>query len=62
IARKGPLAITLAKRAVYEGLEESPSAGNEIEIRYFGEAVGTEDRKEGTSAFLEKRAANWRGR
>ncbi|MGH2444031.1 MAG: enoyl-CoA hydratase/isomerase family protein, partial [Chloroflexota bacterium] len=48
IARKGPLAITLAKRAVYEGLEESPSAGNEIEIRYFGEAVGTDDRKEGT--------------
>lgn len=61
IAEKGPLAVALAKRAVYAGLELSPHAGNEAEMEYFGQAVGTADRKEGTSAFLEKRKPNWQG-
>jgi enoyl-CoA hydratase len=62
IAEKAPLAIALAKRSVYEGLEAGPSVGNEIEMTYFGLAVGTEDRSEGTSAFLEKRAPEWRSK
>jgi enoyl-CoA hydratase len=62
IAQKAPLAVGLAKRAVYEGLEMSPRAGNEAEMTYFGLAIGTEDRREGTSAFLEKRQASWRGK
>jgi enoyl-CoA hydratase len=61
IAKNAPVAVALAKRAVYSGLELSPRAGNEIEMEYFGEAVGTADRKEGTSAFLEKRKPNWQG-
>jgi enoyl-CoA hydratase len=62
IAQKAPLAIALAKRAVYQGLELGMRAGNEQEMTFFGLAVGTEDRKEGTSAFLEKRPASWQGR
>jgi len=62
IAAKGPLAVALAKRAVYEGLEMSPRAGNNTEMSYFGLAVGTADRKEGTSAFLEKRKPEWQGK
>ena len=62
IADKGPIAIALAKRAVYRGLEMSPRAGNEAEMTYFGLAVGTEDRKEGTRAFLEKRRPKWQGK
>jgi enoyl-CoA hydratase len=62
IAEKAPLAIAIAKRAVYEGLETSPRGGNEIEMRRFGEAVGTADRKEGTKAFLEKRKPEWQGK
>lgn len=61
IAQKAPLAIALAKRAVYRGLEMGPRAGNEAEMAYFGLAVGTADRKEGTQAFLEKRKPEWRG-
>lgn len=62
IAEKAPLAIALAKKAVYAGLELNPRAGNEAEMKYFGEAVGTADRKEGTKAFLEKRKPNWQGK
>lgn len=62
IATKAPLAIALAKRAVYEGLELGQTAGNAQEMAYFGLAVGTEDRREGTKAFLEKRRATWQGR
>lgn len=62
IAEKAPLAIALAKRAVYEGLESGPRAGNDLETTYFGLAVGTADRREGTSAFLEKRKPEWRGK
>ncbi|GAC1319975.1 MAG: enoyl-CoA hydratase-related protein [Chloroflexota bacterium] len=62
IAEKGPVAIALAKRAVYEGLETGPRAGNEAEMTYFGLAIGTQDRKEGTGAFLEKRRPTWQGK
>jgi enoyl-CoA hydratase len=61
IAEKAPLAIALTKRAVYHGLEMGPQAGNEAEMTYFGLAVGTADRKEGTQAFLEKRKPDWQG-
>ncbi|HEX8917510.1 MAG TPA: enoyl-CoA hydratase-related protein [Chloroflexota bacterium] len=62
ISQHAPLAIALAKRAVYEGLEMSPRAGNQIEATYFGLAVGTADRREGTSAFLEKRRPIWQAK
>lgn len=61
IASRGPVAIALCKRAVYEGLDRAPSDGNRLEVELFGLSVATRDRKEGTSAFLEKRSPVWRG-
>jgi hypothetical protein len=47
---------------VNKGLETSQDEGLLLEASYFGLCAGTEDKKEGTSAFLERRAPQFRGR
>jgi enoyl-CoA hydratase len=37
-------------------------AATDVEAEVFGRLCGTEDKAEGTKAFLEKRAAVWSGR
>ncbi|HEY6876747.1 MAG TPA: enoyl-CoA hydratase-related protein [Polyangiales bacterium] len=61
IASKAPLAIQQAKRVIGEGLDNVLRDGNELEQEAFVRLIATEDRKEGMSAFLEKRAAHFRG-
>ena len=48
--------------AANKGLETSQSEGLALEASYFGICAATEDKKEGTSAFLEKRPPKFRGR
>lgn len=55
IASKGQVAVRHALHAVREGVRQSLGEGLDLEARLFGEACGTEDRKEGVKAFLEKR-------
>jgi enoyl-CoA hydratase len=62
IAANGPIAIRLALEATNKGLESSLADGLALEASYFGLLAGTEDKKEGTAAFLEKRPAQFRGR
>jgi len=62
IAVNAPLAIKFALDATNKGMETSQSEGLALEASYFGLCAGTEDKKEGTSAFLEKRAAQFQGR
>ena len=62
IAQKAPLAITACKRAVNTGAHLSLPDALEIEALEFGALVNTEDFKEGTSAFLEKRKPVWKRR
>jgi enoyl-CoA hydratase/carnithine racemase len=62
IASNGPMAVKFALTAVNKGLEASQDEGLLLEASYFGLCAGTEDKKEGTSAFLEKRAPQFHGR
>jgi enoyl-CoA hydratase len=57
LARSGP-----SKEPVNKGLEEGQSDGLLLEASYFGLCAATEDKKEGTTAFLEKRAPCFQGR
>jgi enoyl-CoA hydratase/carnithine racemase len=47
---------------VKKGLETSQSEGQLLEASYFGLCAATEDKKEGTTAFLEKRAPQFKVR
>jgi len=62
IAGNAPIAIRFALEAANKGMETSQSEGMLLEAAYFGLCAATEDKKEGTTAFLEKRAAQFRGR
>jgi enoyl-CoA hydratase len=62
IASKAPLAIAACKRAINNGAHLSIDDALEIEALEFGTLVDTEDIKEGTGAFLEKRKPQWKGR
>ena len=62
IIANAPIAVKFSLDATNRGLETSQSEGLALEASYFGICAATEDKKEGTSAFLEKRAPKFRGR
>jgi enoyl-CoA hydratase len=62
IASRGPLAVRAAIEAVMNGSEMPFEEGQFLEATLFGLLAATEDMKEGMSAFLEKRQADFKGR
>ncbi|MDP6945317.1 MAG: enoyl-CoA hydratase-related protein, partial [Myxococcota bacterium] len=62
IASKGPLAVGASKRAINRGSDLSMEAGLDYEASLFGALFATDDMREGTAAFLEKRPADFKGR
>jgi len=62
ILAMGPLAVRLSMEAIDSGLEMTLDEGLLLEANHFGLLAATEDMKEGTTAFLEKRAAKFQGR
>jgi enoyl-CoA hydratase len=62
IASKAPLAVRSAKAAVLASQETGLSSGLERERSLFYALFGTEDKKEGMGAFLEKRKPNFVGK
>ncbi|HNQ99815.1 MAG TPA: enoyl-CoA hydratase-related protein [Trueperaceae bacterium] len=58
-ARNAPIALGLAKEAVVRGVDVTLQQGLEIEADLFGMVATTADMREGTGAFLEKRAPEW---
>jgi enoyl-CoA hydratase/carnithine racemase len=62
IFSNAPVGIQFSLEAVNKGLETSQREGLALEASFFGLCTGTDDKKEGTTAFLEKRVARFQGR
>jgi enoyl-CoA hydratase/carnithine racemase len=62
IARRPPIAVRLAKQAVLAADETALGAGLDQERRLYELTMATEDKAEGTRAFLEKRKPDFKGR
>ncbi len=61
IASKGRVSIRSAKEAINRGLDMDLENGCKLEVDCFALCFASEDAKEGTTAFLEKRKAEFKG-
>ena len=62
IASKGPLAVRLAKAAVNKGADIEMETALYLEKLSQTILIGSEDKREGTEAFLDKRKPNFKGK
>ena len=62
IIEKAPLAVKYCMEAIERGVEMPQEEGLFLEATLFGLCCATEDMREGTRAFLEKRPAQFKGR
>lgn len=62
IYTKGPVAVKLCLEAVNHGIELTLDEGIQLESNLFGLCFSTEDMKEGTQAFIEKRKPDFKGK
>jgi enoyl-CoA hydratase len=62
IAARGPIAIRAAKRVMQQGQDADVRTAHALEQQAFGLVFATDDRVEGTTAFVEKRDPAFKGR
>jgi enoyl-CoA hydratase len=62
ISEQSPLALSMAKKIIHEGLDQSLAGGCRQETEVFCSLFGTDDQQEGMRAFLEKRKPQFSGR
>ncbi|HET6267614.1 MAG TPA: enoyl-CoA hydratase-related protein [Acidobacteriota bacterium] len=62
VIANGPIALKLTMEAANRGIQMTLAEGLNLEANLFGLICTTEDMKEGTRAFLEKRPANFKNR
>ena len=62
IASQPPVAVRLAKEAILKSFDTTIEMGLEYERKNFYLLFATEDMREGMSAFIEKRKAEWKGK
>ncbi len=61
IFANAPIAVRYSLEAVNKGLETSQAQGQVLEASFFGLCAATQDKQEGTQAFLQKRAPQFQG-
>ncbi len=62
VAARGPVATRIAKQVMQDGQDADVRTAHALEQRAFGLVFASEDRVEGTSAFVEKRDPLFEGR
>jgi enoyl-CoA hydratase len=62
ICENAPLAVWASRRVVLAAAHESDDVLKQMTNREFAAVMASEDTKEGLTAFIEKRAPNWKGR
>lgn len=62
IGKNSPLAVGVCKQVMNEGNDLTVAAGLEVEVEQFGKIFDSEDKREGTTAFTEKRKAVFSGK
>ena len=62
ISANAPIAVRQAKLSIHKGLQMGLMDGLAFEIEAYNRTVPTQDRKEGVTAFNEKRPANFEGK
>jgi enoyl-CoA hydratase len=62
LASKAPIAVRYIIEAVNQGLDAPFPVAEYLETALFGAIASSEDMKEGTRAFLEKRKPVWQGK
>jgi enoyl-CoA hydratase len=62
VAERGPVAVSTAKRVIQQGQDADVRVAHALEQAAFGALAGSQDRREGISAFLEKRDPRFGGR
>jgi enoyl-CoA hydratase/carnithine racemase len=62
IFANAPIAVRYSLEAVNRGLDTSQAEGLALEASFFGLCAATQDKQEGTQAFLQKRAPQFQGR
>lgn len=62
IASRGPLAVRLSKECIHRAFDVNLSSGCDMEKANFALTCASEDKTEGTRAFLDKRKASFKGR
>ena len=62
IAARGPVAVRAAKRVMQQGQDADVRTAHALEQQAFGLVFASEDRVEGTTAFVEKRDPDFKGR
>ena len=61
MSARSPLAIKIAKKVIQQGLDLTQSDACTLEQSSFGTIFSSEDMREGTRAFLEKRSPEFKG-